>query len=378
MIAVASVETEVFPASPFEATFTTGAGEEETVQLGYLPSTNYFPPSVKDWPIVPMNPDVVDNDGCEPYPDDTPRLGDVIPLVRRGTCTFEIKARNLEALGAKYILFYNNDNPIITPGTDFVVLDSLIAMITAAAGEEMLKTVKAGGKVTANFSGNPESIVGLEYPAGGRPNTFTSWGGTNDLQLKPEIAAPGGQIFSTWPKGQYALLSGTSMACPYVAGVAALYISAHGGRKVHGDGFAHMLRKRIVASGTALPWSDGAALDYNFSASAAQVGSGLVNAYKVLEYSTFLDFDPIALNDTRYFSRYHDVTVTNEGDETLSYQFSLAPAAGVEAAGNFTLTPTSTDRRLKSRKEMVPIELVPTVYLPKGFTLKPGQSKTVS
>ncbi|KAK0383973.1 hypothetical protein NLU13_8062 [Sarocladium strictum] len=377
VIAVASVETEVFPASPFNATFATQEGEEDTVTLGYLPSTDYFPPTVKDWPIVPMNMDVVDDDGCAPYPEDTPRIEGYIPLVRRGTCTFETKQKNLEALGAQYILFYNNDAPLVTPGTGFV-MDSLIALITAKAGAEILKTFKAGGEVTADFSGNPEAVVGLEYPAGGRPSTFTSWGGTYDLQIKPEIAAPGGQIFSTWPNGQFALLSGTSMACPYVAGVAALYIGVHGGRDVHGAGFAHMLRQRIVSSGVALPWSgDGTAQGFDFTAPVAQVGSGLVDAWKVLAYSTSLAFDSFALNDTRYFSRYHDVTVANNGDEPVTYKFSLAPAAGFETMGVFD-APLKGDKRLFSRRELTPVQLVPRVYLPKDFTLQPGQSKTVS
>jgi subtilisin family serine protease len=37
------------------------------------------------------------------------------------------------------------------------------------------------------------------------------------------IAAPGTDIYSTWPTNSYSLLSGTSMACPVVSGVAALY-----------------------------------------------------------------------------------------------------------------------------------------------------------
>ncbi|KAI8272535.1 hypothetical protein K4K60_012431 [Colletotrichum sp. SAR11_57] len=377
VLAVASVETETFPASPFELTSVLD-GKTETVKAGYLPSTYYFSSDITDWPVVPLNFDTTDPaDACEPYANGTRSLKGVIPLVRRGTCTFATKQANLVALGAEYILFYNNEGPLITPYTDGEI--GLIALITAEAGAAIIDTVKAGGNVTADFSINPEQVVGLDYPAGGRPNTFTSWGGTYDLQIKPDIAAPGGQIFSTYLDNTYALLSGTSMATPYVAGVAALYISANGGRSVHGKGFAKALHQRIIASGTSLPWSDGTATDYGFSAPVAQVGNGLINAFKVVSYATGLTFEKIALNDTHFFSRYHDVTVTNNGDKDISYKFSYENAAGVEMLGWYPFVePWAGEKRIKSFSELAPTSLPVEVSVPRDFTLKPGESKTVS
>jgi subtilisin family serine protease len=64
-----------------------------------------------------------------------------------------------------------------------------------------------------------------------RLSSFSSRGpgiGTEKFPLlKPDISAPGDRVKSTWIDGSFKLLSGTSMACPHIAGVIALMLSAN-------------------------------------------------------------------------------------------------------------------------------------------------------
>ncbi len=59
--------------------------------------------------------------------------------------------------------------------------------------------------------------------------SFSSMGPVNRAApyVKPDIMAPGVGIISAYPEGQYASMQGTSMACPAVAGAAALMLSGN-------------------------------------------------------------------------------------------------------------------------------------------------------
>ena len=83
--------------------------------------------------------------------------------------------------------------------------------ITKDAGEK-LKTLAASGKNT---------VIVSTRSAGPFMSEFSSWGTTNDLRIKPEITAHGGEITSS-VRGGHAEQSGTSMAAPNMAGLTAL------------------------------------------------------------------------------------------------------------------------------------------------------------
>ncbi len=111
------------------------------------------------------------------------------------------------------------------------------------------------------------------------PSYFSSWGVTPDLRLKPEIAAPGGDVMSALPAGTYGRRAGTAEASAQVAGIAALVRQ----RIADDPTFAGMSaadKDAVVANflmGTAHPVVDATQADGAFY-SPRQVGSGLVDA----------------------------------------------------------------------------------------------------
>ena len=131
-----------------------------------------------------------------------------IVLVRRGSTTFEEKANVAQEKGAAGIIIYNN----VSGDIKMNVGDTTIAVCSIRQDDgEMLAAAGTGVlKICRSQASGPFM------------SDFSSWGPTPDLGIKPEITAHGGSILSAVPGQSYDRISGTSMACPNLSGVAAL------------------------------------------------------------------------------------------------------------------------------------------------------------
>lgn len=139
-----------------------------------------------------------------------------VALVRRGN-TFTDTLANAEAAGAIGLIVYNHADGgealISMAGGDTAKIP--FVFIGEIAGNAIVNALNA----TITFT---DEQISTENPSAWRMSDFSSWGTTPDLRMKPEITAPGGQIYSTQNDGEYGTMSGTSMAAPHVAGGAAL------------------------------------------------------------------------------------------------------------------------------------------------------------
>lgn len=192
--------------------------------------------------------------------------------------TFAQKEANAKKAGAKAVIIYDNvEGDLVNMSTDGNIP---AVFISKADGEAMLA---ASDK---HVSFNKSYLAQFQDAYSGKMSDFSSWGVTPDLKLKPEITAPGGDIYSTLPGGLYGSMSGTSMASPHMAGAAvvmAQYITEELGGTVMTQQEITALSNKLLMS-TAVPVKNKQGLPY----SPRKQGAGLVQLGRATKAKAYL------------------------------------------------------------------------------------------
>lgn len=160
--------------------------------------------------------------GNNPFPPGS--LTGKIAVIDRGTCAVSDKGYNAEQAGAIAAIIVsqaNNPPAPLSLGENAPTIPEV--MIAYANGQKLYTMLRAGTPVTVSIGLN--QIGDLADVLAG----FTSRGPSAAFGLKPDISAPGSNIFSaaagTGTEGVSE--SGTSMASPHIAGSLALMKQAH-------------------------------------------------------------------------------------------------------------------------------------------------------
>ncbi|SDP13830.1 Listeria/Bacterioides repeat-containing protein [Paenibacillus sp. yr247] len=167
-----------------------------------------------------------------------------IALVKRGGEYMQTKMANAHNAGAAGMIIWDNVDDADTQGyiPNFlgVSMDNIYSV----------SLTQAQGKALSNAIALDPNHASVTFPAaldapimknGDELASFSSTGPVKDWTIKPDVVAPGVDIMSTAPYDvyepqdtgtpdysyQYMQMSGTSMATPHVAGIAALVLAAH-------------------------------------------------------------------------------------------------------------------------------------------------------
>ena len=252
-------------------------------------------------------------------------LNGKVVFCQRGELNFSDKGNIAAGLGAAAIVVCN-DNDLESLGMDLsdyrfsapcvsVLMSDGAAVKAASTRKTVGYNTYYTGKLTVT------SQLGLIESGsdGYTMSAFSSWGVPGSLELKPEITAPGGMIWSVNgvnPSADaYELMSGTSMAAPQVTGMAALVAE-----DIRGDGLLENLENykirhlaQSLLMSTAQPLREKASGSYY---SVLNQGAGLARVDLATTAESFIRMN--AIGDGKVKAELGD-----DPDRTGVYSFSF-------------------------------------------------------
>lgn len=249
-----------------------------------------------------------------------------VALIVRGACTFQEKYQRAADAGAVGVVIHNNVTGLFAGGG--VTTRGIFGIgISQADGLHIRSLLDAGETVTLTWT---DVRINAPNPTGGLISSFSSYGLSPDLALKPDIGAPGGLIRSTYPlaRGSYATISGTSMSSPHVAGAAALFLEARP------DTPAQAVGGILQNSANPALWWGNPGL--GFLDNVHRQGAGMVDIPGAILSTATINPAKLSLGESEAGPTTHTLTLYNHGDSAATYDLSFVNAL---STGGSTFSP---------------------------------------
>jgi uncharacterized protein (TIGR03437 family) len=281
-----------------------------------------------------------------------------IALVQRGQCLFADKINYAQAAGAIGVIIYQVDGSEDVYSNLFVQNTGIPAVLIGNTDGKTLKsyvgsnsnaTATLDPAITAIDNGNVNTLA----PYSGRGPSIGNFAATRDFALKPEVVAPGSDIYTAAQKydpnglaysaAGYTTVTGTSYAVGFAAGAAAMAKAKNPSLNTPGR-----LKSAVVNTATS---------DVRGSAHVTDVGAGKLNAAGAVAVAATLEpaaisFGPVgaaSLPITR------TLTITNVSSAAATFTLTVRP---VTSDSNARVTVSSASVQIPAGQSSQPISVV--------------------
>lgn len=261
-----------------------------------------------------------------------------------GGCGSAARGANVRAAGGTGFIFASDSETFSAGITGDTGIPGVL--VAKSGGDAITAAIGAGQTVTV--SGTTVSSVKQTFADDNDSvSDFSSRGLRGNGDLKPDVAAVGNTVFSVLPgsgsDGQN--MSGTSMAAPMVAGLAALV------KGKHPDWTPAEVKADIMNTANHDLYVDGSAAPDSGKYAPMRVGSGRIDAGQALanDVTAAVTDDPGSVsaswgsftfdgNGTSPVTRTKTIKVHNTGLATHTYDVSLDPATEIPGV-TYTVSP---------------------------------------
>jgi minor extracellular serine protease Vpr len=289
-------------------------------------------------------------------------LAGAVAVIQRGTCVYSEKITNAQNAGAVGVILYQLEgieDPVASLGVQNTGIPAV--MIGNTDGKALKSYLTSNSNATVSLDPAIGSVnnglVDTVAPFSSRGPSLGNFATTQDFALKPELVAPGTDLYTAAqkldPNGDaynasgYTTVSGTSYAVGMVAGAVALVKQKNSAIRTSAPNGAMVAKLKSAVVNTASG-------DVQGGAHVTDVGAGKLNVGDAVNVAATLE--PAAIS----------FGAIPAGALPINRNLVMTNVSSTPATFNFTVRPITADSNARLQ--------VP----PGNVTLSPGQSSTLT